>query len=307
MSVTHQEFADFGQTASAFGGWDLETVQVDTGPTTSIVKTRRLPDMELLFNQETHGGVSDWLIEKGKTTVAFYHPSMMPGAWCGHEVGPDDMLVTSSDRDHFARTPHNLSMVMLTAQTDLFDRYNALPCKTRGLVSSSTNAVVPLMRTGRQLRKLLFELMLSDRVEMLFDDLALQDEILCLLGKALDEANAMQQPRARPVAGFGLVQRAVRLANHSSDRIGASALASTLGVSLRVLDLAFRQELGISPGRYMLQQRLQCVRSEIIQANLDRTLIKQIAIRNGFSDLGRFAQYYRRMYGELPSQTLESN
>jgi len=34
-------------------------------------------------------------------------------------------------------------------------------------------------------------------------------------------------------------------------------------------------------------------------------MVKEIAIEHGFVELGRFAGDYRRMFGELPSETLQ--
>jgi transcriptional regulator GlxA family with amidase domain len=48
---------------------------------------------------------------------------------------------------------------------------------------------------------------------------------------------------------------------------------------------------------------LQRARQELLDAD-DSATVSGIASRCCFLELGRFAHYYRRLYGESPSQTL---
>lgn len=302
--LIHQEFRDFGEVPRAFDSWNLATMQIAPGSAKSIIRVLKVGELEVLFNKETHSSVSNWQIDNGKTTIAFYEAGMTPGAWCGNEVGPDHMLVTSSGRDHFARTPPNLCMVMITAKTDLLDRYGALPRSMAGRAYANENAVLPIGHSGAILRNFLFELMASASVQSIQEVHDLQEEILCMLGSTFDEVGINTTSSARMASSAGLVKRAFQLALDCSKPVEVGTLASELGVSPRLLHHAFRKEIGLNPRRCLLQLRLQRVRSELLRASPGDILIKQVARRNGFVDLGRFAEYYMRMYGELPSNTL---
>jgi AraC-like DNA-binding protein len=63
--------------------------------------------------------------------------------------------------------------------------------------------------------------------------------------------------------------------------------------------------LGVSPGQY-IRRRLNFVRSELRRADPATTSVAQIVRRHRFSELGRFAAVYRRIFGEFPSVTLTS-
>ena len=54
---------------------------------------------------------------------------------------------------------------------------------------------------------------------------------------------------------------------------------------------------------YLRSVRLDSVRGEL-QAPGPGTTVAAVAHRWGFAHLGRFTAYYRRRYGESPSQTL---
>lgn len=81
-------------------------------------------------------------------------------------------------------------------------------------------------------------------------------------------------------------------------------LAAHAGVSARTLQEAFQSELGMSPLERLRRTRMERARHDLIAADPAQTSVTDIAGRWGFFHLGRFAQTYRAMYQELPSQTL---
>jgi AraC family ethanolamine operon transcriptional activator len=80
-------------------------------------------------------------------------------------------------------------------------------------------------------------------------------------------------------------------------------LCRELGVSERTLHYAFQEVRGLSPMAYFRACRLNAVRQELKTAP-DRASVQEIAQRWGFWHPGEFAAAYRRLFGELPSQTL---
>jgi AraC family ethanolamine operon transcriptional activator len=79
-------------------------------------------------------------------------------------------------------------------------------------------------------------------------------------------------------------------------------LCRELGVSERTLHYAFQQVRGLSPMAYVRAMRLNAVRQEL-KAAADTASVQAIAQRWGFGHPGEFAAAYRRLFGELPSQT----
>jgi AraC-like DNA-binding protein len=78
-------------------------------------------------------------------------------------------------------------------------------------------------------------------------------------------------------------------------------------VTVRAVQLAFRRHLDTTPMAYLRRVRLERAREELRDANLaDGATIGHIAARWGFADPSRFTALYRRTYGELPSQTMQT-
>jgi AraC family ethanolamine operon transcriptional activator len=83
-----------------------------------------------------------------------------------------------------------------------------------------------------------------------------------------------------------------------------AALCAVAGVSERTLEYAFREQLGMTPVRFLKLRRLNRVRRELLDAAAGAAGVAAAAQRAGVYDLGRFAGEYRQLFGELPSQTL---
>lgn len=109
--------------------------------------------------------------------------------------------------------------------------------------------------------------------------------------------------RARLRTAAAVARAAQFLRDHIGEPIRMRDLSRLAGMSDRGLRNAFRRERGVSPKQFQTRERLVEAHRALCDAGAgDR--ITDIATRNGFFELGRFAQLYRHTYGETPSQTL---
>jgi AraC-like DNA-binding protein len=88
------------------------------------------------------------------------------------------------------------------------------------------------------------------------------------------------------------------------DDILVSDLCAFAAVSLRTLERGFKEQFGIGPKAYLNQFRLAKVRSMLLKAP-ENAGVADIANKWDFWHMGQFASDYRRMFGELPSETLK--
>ena len=78
-----------------------------------------------------------------------------------------------------------------------------------------------------------------------------------------------------------------------------------VGVSLRTLENSFKKLLGVTPLKFDHYRRLIQTHQTLRSAEPETsTTVTQIATEMGFTELGRFAGQYQRMFGEQPSETL---
>ncbi|MCX2721114.1 helix-turn-helix transcriptional regulator [Roseibium salinum] len=79
-------------------------------------------------------------------------------------------------------------------------------------------------------------------------------------------------------------------------------ISRAAGASTRALQMGFKQFRDTTPLAYLRQIRLQAVHSEL--SNNENTLtIQEVALKWGFSHMGRFSAQYRETFGVSPSIT----
>ncbi|HWX64949.1 MAG TPA: AraC family transcriptional regulator [Rhodanobacter sp.] len=92
-------------------------------------------------------------------------------------------------------------------------------------------------------------------------------------------------------------------ANLSND-IYIANMCDAAETSERALRYAFDDLMGISPIRYLSMLRLCMARRNLSSSDMSRHSVKSVAMNCGLRDLSRFAESYRRIFGELPHDTL---
>lgn len=94
------------------------------------------------------------------------------------------------------------------------------------------------------------------------------------------------------------------LRGHLSEPIELEKLAQIGGVRPRTLETHFKIFLRTTPLGWVRRMRLARARQELQRSAASAT-VTDIALSNGFSQLGRFAARYRKVFGELPSTTIQ--
>lgn len=116
----------------------------------------------------------------------------------------------------------------------------------------------------------------------------------------------LRESAASPAGSLDLA-RAHDLENwidaHLAEPLTLGRLCQVAGVGARCLQKTFDQRRGLSPMRFVTERRLAAAFHRLNRAAPD-TSVTRIALELGFGHLGRFAQMYREVIGESPSQTL---
>lgn len=107
----------------------------------------------------------------------------------------------------------------------------------------------------------------------------------------------------RPIAPRDVRRAVDYIEAHLTTRFTISDIVEATGVAGRTLFKHFKDFKGVSPMRYALNARFLQVRQALQRAEPEES-VTDIALRWGFTHLGRFSVEYRRRFGESPSQTL---
>jgi len=92
---------------------------------------------------------------------------------------------------------------------------------------------------------------------------------------------------------------------HAHTSITLEKLARHAGCGYRTLQSAFNDAYGMAPMAYVKSVRLTYVYNDLLNAE-DGATVFSVALKWGFTHMGRFAQSYAKRFGVLPSETLRS-
>lgn len=134
----------------------------------------------------------------------------------------------------------------------------------------------------------------------------LQDDVLQILCPLIVERLRRPEAASRDLAPVEVVRRARAYARERADEPPRIVdLCRALGVSRRWLQWSFNEVMGIGPWDYLHLMRLNGAR-RLLRGATPGTKVRDAVEAYGFWHLSRFSRDYRRHFGELPSQTLQS-
>lgn len=135
----------------------------------------------------------------------------------------------------------------------------------------------------------------------------LSDAVMTGLLLAADHQHSdlLHRPAAaRPAS----IQRAVDLIHDRPRELWTlTGVASAVGVGPRSLQDGFARHVGTSPMRYLTQVRLDGAHRDLQVSDPDDVTASTVASAWGFNNYGRFAEAYRRRFGQSPAATLRSS
>jgi len=143
-----------------------------------------------------------------------------------------------------------------------------------------------------------------------FDDAAVRTDLLRVLAERFTSAVSVGRrvwPRARGAAAqhTRILAGCLEYLHATQDHVVTiPELSDAVRSSRRTLTRVFAGAFEVSPARYLRLRRLNQVRAWLRHASPSRTPVTDAAMRFGFFELGRFARDYRRLFGELPSETI---
>jgi AraC family ethanolamine operon transcriptional activator len=102
-----------------------------------------------------------------------------------------------------------------------------------------------------------------------------------------------------------LLKTVVEFVNvHRDSPLSLTDLCNVGQVSENTLINAFKQGLGMTPMAYVKGLRLYHVHRKLWRKKTSDTRVSDVANDWGFWHMGQFAADYRKLFGELPSETL---
>jgi AraC family ethanolamine operon transcriptional activator len=281
---------DMDQHALAQKGWSLQYEQLSAGQFRGRIHRVLLPGVTLLREDTSLA-----LRQRGRLDDSVYGFAMAlqdsPDLFFNGQRVPEFAIMCGRGDEVDMTTPPQFTLIALAVErgllNPLWERMYQKPLALwleKKLVLQTTG-----VKAGRQ----------SDvqAMRQLRDDILM--EWLEALPSQVDTSELPTLERRKK-----LVDHACQLMlGYADEPLSILDVCSRVGTSRRKLNYCFQDVLGTTPIKYLRALRLNHVRRALRQSQQGET-IQDIASHWGFWHLSQFAQDYKLLFGELPSDTL---
>lgn len=292
-------------------GWGLSSTQLEPGTQQSFHDQLVFDDLQVMHFRESRQIAHEYCLPPDTTAFCLFTPSSPLQRWCGIELPHQVALVHPSGCGYLSWYPSGFRSIGLVVANSVLDTFDLTPPRWRDSQRISTRCMIPLSVAGRTFADWLFRVCGSrgDLRLLAKDPVAatlFRDRVFTGLGALLGHNS---QPKHGPAVQssfcrYRLVREALELIDHKlSQPLSTSDIASELNVSPRLLQYAFRDTMQASPHEFVLKRKLHAARLRLIRNPASRSRVTEAALAFGFTELGRFSQRYRQMFGESPSST----
>lgn len=234
-----------------------------------------------------------------------------PQRWAGREIGTGELFTLSAADELIMSTPAAGSWGTVSFERDALARVSvglagrdAANSRPRG----AAYAVPPglaldrLIRLHRRLERLARErpeVLRVSAVARQWDDALVR----ALLGTTA--TGPFEPDRSARRRHAALLRRLEAVLDaRPGEPMTLTELCLATGVTERTLHACCQEFYGMSPVRYLRLRRMNLAQRALSRAMPGARSVTEIAARYGFWEFGRFAQRYRSLFGETPSQTL---
>ncbi|MFU7488835.1 AraC family transcriptional regulator [Pseudomonas aeruginosa] len=119
---------------------------------------------------------------------------------------------------------------------------------------------------------------------------------------SLPGSNVSREPLGGACQSFDRLEELIE--KNIKQNISLELLADLAHMSVHSLYALFDKHAGTTPKRFIRQRKLEAVYARLSDPQVAVSSVTEVALDYGFLHLGRFADYYKSTFGELPSDTL---
>lgn len=309
VAVRRTGAADIEEHVHQLHGWDLHYDQLDCGHFEGHFTDVRLPGMQIFVETTTRRvrqrgtllpdacGIGSMLHGKGSLSIN------------GVQTGEGTLLVcNAAELDICTPADCTIAGVVVDSQ-ELLSASGTMADLGLELKPGTLLAMTPPEPALAPWRSLLLDAVecAVERPEVLNEPAArqrLRDDLLLTLIDAM--AGAYRDDGLHRIDNRKrVVDRACELVLSRPDEPPSLfEVCRRIGASPRKLGYCFQDTYGLSPGRYLKTIRLNSARRDLSRNDNPTQTVYDVAARWGFWHFGHFSADYRKLFAELPSETL---
>ena len=306
----NQHFTDFDELSESLRYWNITITQLQTGKFSNTLKQLSTGNIQLTF--ASFGGVTQQVgdLPPGETIALLADPTSQI-VWRKKKSQENSLLMfpDKSELDALTKGSQNSVFTITLAKDMLRTQFTEKEYDTYQQLSGRELITLPeyQMRMLRRNCQKYFQTIERDPElsSSHFFQHAIEDELSSIVCNAFLSADTPPRTGSRTssVKTWRNIENCIEMSIALPIKVGN--LCKTAGVSERTLLRLFHERFGMSPKTYLTWNRFNKVRRELKKYKKGSVKISDIANAFGFWHMGQFAADYRRLFDELPSETLK--
>ena len=292
---------------------DGRVIQLDPGPL--HIDIRQIAFQDLHINYFTTSKTIATEDFRPRRWTSFYLcPPRFEGEcnWCGCTVQPHTLAIARPLREHFFKVPagwYNIEFAVLDDLLIQLGIFTDVMLK-RFMAPEKGHISLPGPNAERLLRWLCgifsdvkaIDAIRNDPIQAQLLRQTILDELTQALRLGME--NPQRKIAVRPNRRYDILRQALNyIKDRQTEYLTVKSLSKETGINRKKLERSFRDVLGISPYQFLLRERLNAARLELLSLPC-LPVVTEMALKYGFSSGSEFASHYKRFYGESPSETL---
>jgi len=287
------------------GDWDMKITQLAGGTFSSQLRIVGFEGLVIYQNLWGKACVVQGQSPKGWMMFGgIVNPHEAPVSWCGAPVGRRHFAATAGGEEVDFWVADNSSDIVLLIEPSLLRQifgdtaeYDATRRKHLDFGNAGSKLIDVVISA---LKKIESEPELLQRPAIMAQ---MRSNLLRVLEDCLPTFDSHLGADIN-CTRVELVHRVVQHVAQANNRTCALGMAQAVGVSQKTLEMAFREVMDTTPGKYLMLTRLNGARHALAHADKESTTVTDVAMDLGFTHPGRFSKAYKDLFGELPSDTL---
>lgn len=306
----HQKFDDFEQVKEAAAQWSLDFKQLDSGNFKGELMLLDLNDLQLLSAKFNRHIDQQGITPLGYRTFSIPADNKQSFKWRGLDVSSNSLMIFPKSGELDAITYSGFNILTISIADKIVEEFiGSLDVNIPNLLDNKTEVVELSSHTANVLRHQ-FKYLISqvnqhpDIIHSKAFQKIFTDEVPTLLLNNLIYHKSTPRLPGKRIRDISLKKAIEYLKECKGDMPSVRELCLIGGASQRTLEYAFKDKYGIGPKDYMKKQSLNLVRKALVKADPSSIQIMDIAHQFGFWHLGQFGADYKKLFRELPSNTI---
>lgn len=306
----HKVFDDFDAFTEAAHGWDIDFKQLQAKPFGGELLQYIQGNVHFARAQLNNRIEQLGNPPKGLRTFAIPTKQHLRLNWLGVTVPDDSILVFQPQRGLDCVSWNDFDMFVFSMPEDQISQlcfelgYPALPAtiERSDIIRCRPDSLAALRRL---LATITHSLERSPDHTAEWIQKEIKYTIPMMLLQTLASAQKTTTARHKRMRDIAIGQIRTFINTSINEPLKVTDLCNQFHISERTLEYAFRDHFGTSPKAYIKMCRLNQVRKALRQSPQQRIKITDIANHFGFWHMGQFAADYKKLFGELPSETFK--